>query len=73
MLVPGLIALGSVLGMLISLQAAGILLACLVTTVAYSLYIKKVALLDVIVLAGLYTLRIACGSAAVASGRRTGC
>ncbi len=42
------------------------LMAYFVLTVTYSLYIKRVALLDVIVLAGLYTLRIMVGSAAVA-------
>jgi 4-hydroxybenzoate polyprenyltransferase len=35
-------------------------------TLTYSLYIKKVALLDVIVLAGLYTLRIMAGGVSVA-------
>jgi 4-hydroxybenzoate polyprenyltransferase len=34
-------------------------------TVTYSLYVKKIVLLDVILLAGLYTLRIIAGSAAV--------
>ena len=38
----------------------------MVLTVTYSLYLKHVALLDVLVLAGLYTLRIMVGSAAVA-------
>ena len=66
MLVPSLMVLGCALGMAISLQLAGMLLAYLVISVTYSLYIKSVTLLDVIVLAGLYTLRIACGSAAVA-------
>ena len=36
----------------------------LVTTVAYSLRFKRVALVDVIVLSGLYTVRILAGSAA---------
>lgn len=42
----------------------GWLLLYLVTTLAYSLYLKRVALVDVLVLAGLYTLRLEAGSAA---------
>ena len=38
----------------------------LVTTFAYSLYLKRQLLVDVIVLAGLYTLRVIAGAAAVA-------
>jgi 4-hydroxybenzoate polyprenyltransferase len=37
----------------------------LVTTTAYSLWLKKQIVIDVLVLAGLYTLRIAAGAAAV--------
>ena len=36
----------------------------LVSTLAYSLYFKRVALVDVLVLSGLYTLRIEAGAAA---------
>lgn len=36
------------------------------TTIAYSSYFKKIAILDVIILAGLYTLRIIAGTAAIA-------
>lgn len=35
-----------------------------VTTLAYSLYLKRVVIVDVIVLSGLYTIRILAGSAA---------
>ena len=42
----------------------GWLLVYLATTLAYSLYLKRVALVDVLVLAGLYTLRLQAGSAA---------
>lgn len=35
-----------------------------VTTLAYSLYLKRVLILDVIILSGLYTIRILAGSAA---------
>jgi 4-hydroxybenzoate polyprenyltransferase len=40
------------------------LLVYLVTTLAYSLYLKRMVLLDVFVLSGLYTVRILAGSAA---------
>jgi 4-hydroxybenzoate polyprenyltransferase len=40
------------------------LLLYLVTTLAYSLYLKRVVLLDVILLSGLYTLRLLAGAAA---------
>jgi 4-hydroxybenzoate polyprenyltransferase/phosphoserine phosphatase len=43
---------------------AGWLLAYLVTTLAYSLHLKRVVLLDVILLSGLYTLRMLAGGAA---------
>ena len=64
-MIPGLVGLGCVLGLLISPLFPGMLLAYLILTLIYSLYIKRVVLLDVIVLAGLYTLRIMAGSAAV--------
>lgn len=44
---------------------AGILILYCLTTTAYSLYLKKVFLFDVAVLASLYTLRIYAGAAAV--------
>lgn len=43
----------------------GWLLAYLVATLAYSLRLKRVALLDVLLLSGLYTLRLLAGAAAV--------
>jgi 4-hydroxybenzoate polyprenyltransferase/phosphoserine phosphatase len=42
----------------------GWLLLYLFTTLAYSLFLKRVALLDVVVLAGLYTLRLLAGGGA---------
>lgn len=54
---------------LIALNLPGIFLAVLgiyfLTTMAYSFYLKQVVLVDVLVLAGLYTLRIIAGAAAV--------
>lgn len=43
------------------------LLVYLATTVSYSWYLKRVALVDVLVLSGLYTLRMQAGSAATAT------
>jgi 4-hydroxybenzoate polyprenyltransferase len=40
------------------------LLVYIVTTMAYSLYLKRIALVDVLMLSGLYTLRIVAGGAA---------
>ena len=45
----------------------GWLLFYLGTTVAYSWYLKRIALVDVLVLSGLYTLRLLAGSAATQS------
>jgi len=42
----------------------GWLLLYLVTTLSYSLYLKRVVLIDVILLSGLYTLRLLAGGAA---------
>ena len=42
----------------------GWLLIYLATTLAYTLYLKRVALVDVLVLSGLYTLRLLAGGAA---------
>lgn len=44
---------------------AGWLLVYLVTTLAYSLRLKRVVLVDVLLLSGLYTLRLLAGAAAV--------
>ncbi len=43
---------------------AGFLLLYVVLTTAYSIYLKEIAVLDVILLAGLYTLRVLAGIAA---------
>ena len=46
---------------------SGWLLLYLATTLAYSWVLKRIALVDVLVLSGLYTLRLFAGSAATAS------
>ena len=45
----------------------GWLLLYLGTTLAYSMYLKRIALLDVLVLSGLYTLRLLAGGAATST------
>ena len=71
--IPTAVALGSamlviafVLAWTVSTGFTAMLLAYTATTLAYSLYLKRLALIDVLVLSGLYTLRI--GAGAVASG-----
>ena len=64
-LIPLLAVLGGMMGAIVSPLCCAMIVAYFVLTVSYSLYFKKVALLDVFVLAGLYTLRIMVGSAAV--------
>jgi 4-hydroxybenzoate polyprenyltransferase/phosphoserine phosphatase len=49
---------------LLSADFNGWLLFYLGTTLAYSLYLKRVALVDVLILSGLYTLRLLAGGAA---------
>jgi 4-hydroxybenzoate polyprenyltransferase/phosphoserine phosphatase len=64
-MVPTMLILGCVLAAFGSRSLVGVVLLYLALTLAYSFYIKTVALLDCLVLAGLYTLRIMGGSVAV--------
>jgi 4-hydroxybenzoate polyprenyltransferase len=52
---------------LLPVAFTGWLLLYLATTLAYSWYLKRIALVDVLVLSGLYTLRLFAGSAATES------
>ncbi len=52
---------------LLPLAFLGWLLLYLVSTLAYSLYLKRIELVDVVILSGLYTLRLLAGSAATHS------
>jgi 4-hydroxybenzoate polyprenyltransferase/phosphoserine phosphatase len=65
-LVPCLATLGFIVAATVSPLLVRVLLIYFSTTLTYSLYAKNVALLDVIILAGLYTMRIMAGSAAIA-------
>jgi 4-hydroxybenzoate polyprenyltransferase/phosphoserine phosphatase len=62
--IPVLLVFGCLLGAWVSPLFLATLLVYLAMSAAYSLYIKKIAVLDVLFLAGLYSVRIAAGSAA---------
>jgi 4-hydroxybenzoate polyprenyltransferase/phosphoserine phosphatase len=64
-MIPALLVAGCVLGVLVSRLFAVMLLAYFVLSAIYSLHVKKVAVLDVLFLAGLYSVRLLAGSAAV--------
>jgi 4-hydroxybenzoate polyprenyltransferase/phosphoglycolate phosphatase-like HAD superfamily hydrolase len=51
---------------LLPIQFAGVLAAYYVLTLAYSLWLKRVVMLDVVTLAMLYTVRVVAGAAAMA-------
>lgn len=63
-LAPALFALSLWLAFLVNTQFLGWLLVYVVTTTAYSFGLKRVAILDCILLALLYTLRVVAGAAA---------
>ena len=61
LLLADALLLGATLG---SSRFLGLLMLYVVTTTAYSLFLKQIAVLDVLLLAGLYTLRVLAGIAA---------
>jgi 4-hydroxybenzoate polyprenyltransferase len=63
---PGLVALGLLGSLFVNLAFAFALAVYIVITLSYSLRLKRVALLDTTVLAGLFTLRLGMGAAAAA-------
>ena len=65
-MIPALLVLGCVLAGFGPRSLVGFVLLYSALTLTYSLYIKRVVLLDVLVLSGLYTLRIMAGAMAVA-------
>ncbi len=64
-MIPILIAVGGVVGLLVSPLLLAVLALYFGLTTTYSFYLRKIVLLDVIILAGLYTMRLMAGSAAV--------
>lgn len=63
--IPALLLSAFILALLLPLPFLGILLFYWLLTSAYSLVLKRLFLIDVLVLAALYTLRIIAGAAAV--------
>lgn len=64
-LVPGALALSAILALMLPRNFQWVLAGYFLTTLTYSFYFKRQVLLDVIILAGLYTLRIFAGGVAV--------
>jgi 4-hydroxybenzoate polyprenyltransferase len=63
-MIPALVGAGFLLGAAVSGTLFAMLLGYVALCAAYSWHIRKVAVLDVLFLAGLYTMRIMAGSAA---------
>src|ERR1019366_7429816 len=63
--IPFLLLAGCLLAFFVSPLLCLVTLIYFLMTIAYSLHLKKVAVLDVLILAGLYSLRLMAGSAAV--------
>jgi len=59
-----LLLLGLTLARVLPIDFLSWLVLYIISTFAYSLYLKRIALLDVLVLSGLYTVRILAGGAA---------
>ncbi len=60
----GLLAIGIAAGLLLPIEFLGVLAGYIVVTTAYSLSFKRMLLVDVLTLAGLYTVRVLAGAAA---------
>ena len=65
LMAPLLLVAACLVTLVLPLPFAGILAAYFAATLAYSFFFKRTMLFDVLVLAGLYTLRIIAGSAAL--------
>lgn len=65
-LFPALLAVSLLLALLVSPLFLAVLAAYYTLTLGYSLWIKRLMMLDVVVLAGLYGIRVVAGSAAFA-------
>lgn len=64
LMVPALLLLSLMLATAVSLEFVGVLVGYFLLTTAYSIYLKRKMLLDVVVLAMLYTTRIVAGGVA---------
>ncbi len=65
LLIPALLLLGFTIALALPVEFLLVLTFYFLITLAYSLWFKQAALVDVLVLAALYTLRIIAGTAAV--------
>ncbi len=65
LMIPALLIVGFLASSMISALFTAALFIYLVCTVLYTLWLKRVPLLDTFVLAGVYTLRILAGAAAI--------
>jgi 4-hydroxybenzoate polyprenyltransferase len=65
LLVPAFAGVGVLVAALVSRELVSALLVYLLLTTSYSLYLKRYALIDVLLLAGLYTLRVMAGAIAI--------
>jgi len=59
-----LLAIGVAAGLLLPIEFLGVLGGYMIVTTAYSLTLKRMLLVDVLTLAGLYTIRVLAGAAA---------
>ncbi len=59
------LAAGAVVAAAVSLKFFGVLLSYIALTTAYTFYLKRKLLIDVVVLAGLYTIRVVAGGVAI--------
>lgn len=66
MLIAALLAIAAGISVLITPLFLALLTFYFLTTVAYSVFLKRILLVDVFILAGLYTIRIIAGAAAIA-------
>ncbi|RWL47998.1 MAG: UbiA family prenyltransferase [Mesorhizobium sp.] len=62
--IVALLAIGVAAGLFLPIEFLGVLAGYLVVTTAYSLSFKRMLLIDVLTLAGLYTIRVLAGAAA---------
>lgn len=68
LMIPCLLAGAFALAAMLPIEFAAVLAFYYVSTLAYSLRLKRSALVDVLTLAGLYTIRIIAGAAAISVG-----
>jgi 4-hydroxybenzoate polyprenyltransferase/phosphoserine phosphatase len=64
-LIPVLLGLSFLMGILLPATFLGIIIVYYVITLTYSLFLKQVVILDLIILAGLFATRLLAGSATV--------